>query len=190
MQRSLVSPVIFLFAFVATGVVCAGRANGQSTKSRCDALLSPEEIGKATGMAVGEGEKGPKFAGARRSCVWQGSDGSKIIVLLTDAEPMQMTMESMAQTGGALYDGLGTIAVGTKGIPETGGGYNLSFLDAKGGVAITIPGSAGTSDRTVALGKLIADRRASADAPRNQKPGTPAHGHVASGQGQTAQTQP
>ncbi len=162
--------VLVLVPVLVIGMVCARAASAQSGqgKSPCDRLLSPKEIAEATGLAVGKGERGPNFAGAQDSCVWQGSDGTKIIVMLTAATPMETTMSSMAQTGGTLYDGLGTIAVGTRGIPETGGGYNLSFLDAKGGVAVTIPGSAGTGDRTVALGKLIAKRR-SGSAEQNQQ---------------------
>lgn len=156
---------------LAVGMACASFAIAQSDhgKSACDRLLSPKEIAKATGLAVGKGEPGPNFAGAQSSCEWQGRDGTKIIVMLTAATPMETTMSSMAQTGGTLYRGLGTSAVGTNGIPETGGGYNLSFLDAKGGVAVTIPGSAGTSQRTVALGKLIAKGRSSLAAQNQQE---------------------
>ena len=104
------------------------------------------------------------------------------------------TMDSMAQTGGAEYSGLGSSAVGTNGIPETGGGYNLSFVDSKGGVAVTIPGSAGTSDRTLALGKLIEERRSGKAPVPDQKDASGAHGQTADGQkaghGQTAPNQP
>jgi hypothetical protein len=134
----------------------------------CDKLLSPSEISKATGLTVGKGRQGPKIAGSNRSCVWSASDGTRIIVVLSNAQQMQTTMDSMAQTGGAVYSGLGMGAVGTNGIPETGGGYNLSVVDPKGGVGITIPGSAGTSDRTVALAKVIEKHRAAPPAAEEQ----------------------
>jgi hypothetical protein len=184
---------------VAVAFTCPARAQ----KTKCDKLLSPAEITEATGLTVGKGRPGPEYAGAQGSCVWRGSDGTKIIVILSDKQGMQTTMDSMEQTGGATYDGLGAGAVGTKGIPETGGGYNLSFVDAKGGVAVTIPGSAGTSDRTLALGKLIEERR-SGKAPDQDQKNTPSphgqtaddhgqkagHGQTANDHGQTAPNQP
>lgn len=178
MQRSFPQAGLFVLAI---GMVCVSAAGAQTDqgKSACDRLLSPKEIAQATGLDVGRGERGPNFAGAQASCEWQGRDGTKIIVMLTAATPMETTMSSMAQTGGTLYRDLGTIAVGTKGIPETGGGYNLSFLDAKGGVAVTIPGSAGTSDRTVALGKLIAKGRSGSAAQNQQGPAS--QGPIAAG---------
>jgi hypothetical protein len=184
-MRSVFTRITFLAVVVTPlAFVCPVHAQDKGTSKACEKLLSQEEIAKATGLDVGKGEKGPKFSGTKGSCVWKGSDGTKIVVMLSDSDRMQTTMDSMAQTGGTQYDGLGTGAVGTKGIPETGGGYNLSFTDSKGGVAVSIPGSAGTSDRTLALGKLIEKRRTGAS---GDKAGArSAHGVTASGQGVTA----
>jgi hypothetical protein len=118
--------------------------------------------------------------------VWRGSDGTQIIVVLSNAQRMLTTMDAMSQTGGAEYNGLGTAAVGTRGIAETGGGYNLSFVDSKGGVAVTIPGSAGTSDRTLALGKLIEERRSGKGSEKDQKDGSGDHGQTAGDHGESA----
>ena len=170
-------------------------AQSSEKKDPCSKMLSPEDIAKATGLTVAKGEKGPQIQGTEGSCVWKASDGTQIVVVLSNKQQMETTMDSMAQTGGAEYSGLGTSAVGTQGIPETGGGYNLSFTDAKGGVAVSIPGSAGTSDRTLALGKLIEERRSGASAGKNE---ASPHGKTASSsdqgvtasssrQGQTAQ---
>jgi hypothetical protein len=171
------------------GVTFACPAHAQ--KPDCNKLLSPAEITDATGLTVGQGRPGPRIAGSQGSCVWQGSDGTKIMVVLSGKQQMQTTMDSMAQTGGAMYDGLGAGAVGTQGIPETGGGYNLSFVDSKGGVAVTIPGSAGTSGRTLALGKLIEDRRsgkapAADEKAKDQKEAPSPHGQTADDHGQKA----
>src|ERR1700756_250174 len=152
MRRYTIPTSVAIFA-IAVAFPCTAYAQDNGKKSICDKLLSRAEISEATGLNVGKGEPGPRIAGSQGSCVWRGSDGTKIIVVLSDAQRMETTMDSMAQTGGAEYSGLGSSAVGTNGIPETGGGYNLSFVDSKGGVAVTIPGSAGTSDRTLALGK-------------------------------------
>jgi hypothetical protein len=185
MQRSLVFSFT-LSLLVATQITCVGApAQSNGKKSQCDKLLSPEDIAKATGLTVGKGQPGPKIAGANGSCVWRGSDGTQILVVLSGRQQMATTMDAMAQSGGSQYDGLGAGAVGTQGIPETGGGYNLSFLDARGGVAVTIPGSAGTSDRTMALGKLIEKSR-SGEAGKDPATGSSEHGQTASGHGQTA----
>lgn len=172
--------------FLLGAFACVLPAYSQG-KGECDKMLTQSEISDATGLTVGKGQAGPKVAGSQGSCVWRGSDGTQIIVVLSGKQQMQTTMDSMAQTGGAEYDGLGTGAVGTQGIPETGGGYNLSFVDSKGGVAVTIPGGAGTSDRTLALGKLIEERRSGKAAGKDKKD-TPGGGQVrmAGGQGQTA----
>ncbi len=153
-------PFLWASMVLATSVTASNVSLAQSNSYRkvCD-LLSQSEIERATGLVVGPGRSAPWFSGSTANCVWQGAGGTRVILILSNAEPMAMTMGSMLQTGGDIFDGLGDVAVGTRGIPETGGGYNLSFLDAKGGVAVTIPGSAGTSDRTIALGQLIEQHR-------------------------------
>lgn len=189
MRRSLTFAALAIIA-----VAFSHRAYAQGN-DKCNKMLTPEEVSKATGLDVGKGEKGPAVAGSDGSCVWKGSDGTQIIVVLSNKQQMQTTMDSMSQTGGTDYSGLGTDAVGTKGIAETGGGYNLSFVDSKGGVAVTIPGSAGTSDRTLALGKLIEERRSGqsgkkkTDAPGSQGITASDHGQTATPQGKTANSQ-
>lgn len=177
-------------ALVVTALAFSHPVHAQSNDKSgpCSKMLSPEEVSKATGLDVGKGEKGPDIAGSDGSCVWKGSDGTQIIVVLSNKQQMETTMDSMSQTGGTDYSGLGASAVGTKGIAETGGGYNLSFVDSKGGVAVTIPGSAGTSDRTLALGKLIEERRSGESGKKKTETAGP-HGVTASGQGQTATPQ-
>ena len=184
MPRSVSFAVVVVIAVAFSHPVHAQNSGKGGT---CGKMLSQEDIAKATGLNVGKGEKGPEIAGTDGSCVWKASDGTQIVVVLSNKQQMETTMDSMAQTGGASYDGLGTSAVGTKGIPETGGGYNLSFVDSKGGVAVTIPGSAGTSDRTLALGKLIEERRSGESGKKTETAG--GHGVTASGQGQTATPQ-
>lgn len=171
--------------FVLVAIACAFSARAQS-KGECDKMLTQSEISDATGLTVGKGESGPRIAGSQGTCMWRGSDGTQIIVVLSNKQQMQTTMDSMAQTGGAEYDGLGTGAVGTQGIPETGGGYNLSFVDSKGGVAVTIPGGAGTSDRTLALGKLIEERRSGKNSEKDKKDTAGDRVRMAGDQGVTA----
>ncbi len=185
MGRSITFTVLVV---IAGAFSCPIHAQSGGKSGACGKMLSPEDVAKATGLSVGKGEKGPEIAGTDGSCVWKASDGTQIVVVLSNKQQMETTMDSMAQTGGASYDGLGTSAVGTKGIPETGGGYNLSFVDSKGGVAVTIPGSAGTSDRTLALGKLIEERR-SGESEKKKAETAGAQGVTASGQGQTATPQ-
>jgi hypothetical protein len=182
MRRSLTFAAVVMIAVAFSHPIQA------QSNDKCNKMLTPEEVSKATGLDVGKGEKGPKIAGSDGSCVWKGSDGTQIVVVLSNKQQMQTTMDSMSQTGGTDYSGLGTDAVGTKGIAETGGGYNLSFVDSKGGVAVTIPGSAGTSDRTLALGKLIEERR-SGKSDKNKAATPGSQGITASDHGQTATPQ-
>jgi hypothetical protein len=185
MRRFLTFAALVVIAAVFSHPVLA-QSDGKS--GTCSKMLSQEDVAKATGLNVGKGEKGPDIAGSDGSCVWKASDGTQIVVVLSNKQQMQTTMDSMAQTGGTDYDGLGTSAVGTKGIPETGGGYNLSFTDAKGGVAVSIPGNAGTSERTLALGKLIEERR-SGESGKKKTDTAGSQGITASSQGQTATPQ-
>ena len=181
MRRHVTAAVIVIPIAFAHSVL----AQSGDKKDPCSKMLSPEDISKATGLTVGKGEKGPQIQGTEGSCVWKASDGTQIVVVLSNKQQMETTMDSMAQTGGAEYSGLGTSAVGTAGIPETGGGYNLSFTDSKGGVAVSIPGSAGTSDRTLALGKLIEERR-SGESEKKKQGTSGGQGVTASDQGRTA----
>jgi hypothetical protein len=78
---------------------------------------------------------------------------------VADTDRMQVTMQSQLQSGATPFPGIGSNAVGTEGSDETEGGYDMSILDAKGGVAVSILGNAGTGERTVALAKVIEAHR-------------------------------
>jgi hypothetical protein len=122
-------------------------------------LLSRAAIANATGLRVARGKAGPSIAGSLSNCTWLGPNGMKIVVTVADATHMQITMQSQLQSGAAQIHGIGTSAVGTVGNAETEGGYNLSILDAKGGVAISILGGNGTAEHAKALAHAIEARR-------------------------------
>jgi len=148
-----------LYEAIAIGVFAAVfAASGYGQTGACD-LLSRAAIAKATGLHVAKGKEGPPIAGSLSNCTWLGPNGVKIVVTVADAAPMQITMQSQIESGAAQYPGIGASAVGTAGNAETEGGYNMSILDAKGGVAVSILGNAGTGERTVALAKAIEARR-------------------------------
>ncbi len=100
------------------------------------------------------------MAGAQANCHWRADDGTEIVVVLADASRMQVTMQSQEQAGADSISGVGLTALGTQGGDETEGGYNMSVLDAKGGVAVSILGAQGTQERAIALAKLIETERA------------------------------
>lgn len=152
---------VFSAGFIAIAFVslAARPAKAQATVNDACKLLSTADIAQATGLSVAKGQEGAPIPGALDDCWWTASDGSKIVVVTADAAHMQVTMQSQLQTGADTFDGVGTSAVGTNGIQETGGGYNLSVLDNKGGVAVSIVGGAGTSDRAIALAKVIETER-------------------------------
>jgi len=139
---------------IAIPLAVTGAASAQANTNACG-LLSRAAIAKATGLQVAKGKPGPPISGSLSNCAWQGSNGTKIIVTLADAPHMQVTMQSQLQSGATQLPGIGTSAVGTAGNDETEGGYNISILDPKGGVAISILGNAGTGERTTALAKQI-----------------------------------
>jgi hypothetical protein len=143
---------------IVTLLAVAVAASAQSNANACS-LLSRAAIAKATGLQVANGKPGPPISGSLSNCTWQGSNGTKIILTLADTSHMQVTMQSQLQSGATQLPGIGTSAVGTAGNDETEGGYNMSILDSKGGVAVSILGNAGTGKRTVALAKLIESHR-------------------------------
>jgi len=143
---------------IVTLLAVAVAASAQSNANACS-LLSRAAIAKATGLQVAKGNPGPPISGSLSNCTWQGSNGTKIILTLADTSHMQVTMQSQLQSGATQLPGIGTSAVGTAGNDETEGGYNMSILDSKGGVAVSILGNAGTGKRTVALAKLIESHR-------------------------------
>jgi hypothetical protein len=143
---------------IVTLLAVAVAASAQSNANACS-LLSRAAIAKATGLQVAKGKPGPPISGSLSNCTWQGSNGTKIILTLADTSHMQVTMQSQLQSGATQLPGIGTSAVGTAGNDETEGGYNMSILDSKGGVAVSILGNAGTGKRTVALAKLIESHR-------------------------------
>jgi hypothetical protein len=145
----------FVFFVITAAPACSAQDQYDPNKEVCD-LLSRSEIEMATGLRVSEARPGvPSIALASGTCTWQGTDGARVILVLGISDRMRVTMDSMLQAGGEEWSGVGTSAVGTRGFDSTGFGYNLSLLDAKGGVAITIPGDAGTSGRTLALARVL-----------------------------------
>jgi hypothetical protein len=143
--------------FVAA--VWGAAAHAATNSPHACSLLSRSEIARATGLHVARGKDGPPIAGALSDCTWMAPDGTKIVVTVADAAHMQVTLQSQLQSGASQYPGIGTSAAGTAGNEETGGGYNMSILDRKGGVAVSILGKAGTGERTVALARAIETRR-------------------------------
>ncbi|HEX3893840.1 MAG TPA: hypothetical protein VHW46_14785 [Terracidiphilus sp.] len=146
---------------VAISVLVGGalEAHAQSGTPTACRLLSRATIAKATGLAVHKGKGGPPISGSLSNCTWEGPHGTRIVVTVADVPHMQTTMDSQVQSGATKIDGVGTNAVGTAGNAETEGGYNLSVMDAKGGVAVSILGNSGTGERTVALAKIIESHR-------------------------------
>jgi hypothetical protein len=149
-QMSRLPRIILIVTLLAVAVA----ASAQSDTNACS-LLSRAAIATATGLQVTKGKPGAPISGSLSNCTWQGSNGTKIVVTLADTSHMQVTMQSQLQSGATQLPGIGTSAVGTAGNAETEGGYNMSILDPKGGVAVSILGNAGTGDRTMALAKLI-----------------------------------
>jgi hypothetical protein len=148
--------IAFLLAFVLAASL---RAAAENPPSSACSLLSRAAIAQATGLHVARGRPGPPLSGALSDCTWQAPDGTRIVVTVADAAHMRVTLESQLQSGATAYPGLGTRAAGTAGNEETGGGYNLSVLDRKGGVAVSILGNAGTGERTLALARSIETHR-------------------------------
>ena len=148
-----------VFAGLALAGLSATGARGQANSPSACGLLSRAAIAKATGLHVSKGKEGPPISGSLSNCIWLGPNGAKIVVTLADAERMQVTMQSQLQSGATQFPGIGSSAVGTAGNAETEGGYNLSILDSKGGVAVSILGNEGTGEHIVALAKVVEAHR-------------------------------
>lgn len=123
------------------------------------ALLTPADIAKATGLNVGNGIAQKPVPGILGRCSWSGSDGTRVIVTLGDAQHMAMTVRAQESSGGQSVPGVGTKAVGIKGAAFTGGGYIVSVLDAKGGFGVSILGQQGTRAGATALAKMVESHR-------------------------------
>jgi len=121
------------------------------------ALLSKADIAKATGLDVGKGEVSPPIPGTLGKCTWSAG-ATKVLVTLTDARHIEITMQAITQSGGSPVQGLGTSAVGSKAAALTGG-YIVNVADASGGFGVSILGAEGNRDRAVALAKIVAMHR-------------------------------
>jgi hypothetical protein len=139
------------------GVTSVDSASAAGTDA-C-ALLTPADIAKFTGLAVGSGTPGPAIPGILGKCTWIANGGSKVIVTLTDAEHMQRTVAAQEASGGTALAGVGQKAVSIAGASFMGGGYIVSVLDTKGGFGVSVLGKEGTRESAAALAKLVESRR-------------------------------
>lgn len=137
----------------------ASAAGESGTSSSACALLTKADIAKATGLTVGEGALGPAIPGTLGKCTWAGGAGTKVILTLSDARHMQMTIAAQENSGAKDVPGLGSKAVAVPGPGFTGGGYIVSVLDAKGGFGVSILGREGTRDRVIALARVVENHR-------------------------------
>jgi hypothetical protein len=147
-----VACVVTLFSAVAPA-----RSLAATAPDPC-ALLSIADIEKATGLHVGKGESSPPIPGTLGKCTWSAG-GTRVLVTLTDARHIEITMNAITKSGGSPVQGLGTSAVGSKAAGATGGGYIVNVQDASGGFGVSILGAEGNRDRAVALAKIVATHR-------------------------------
>ena len=153
---AFISATSFLFGFVFSTANLAS-ASPDPGSTACT-LLTPADIAKATGLKVDNGTAGPPIPGVLGKCTWTGS-GNRVIVTLSDAQHMQITIEATEKSGGTDVPGLGSKAVGTKAAAFTGGGYIVSVIDTKGGFGVSTLGNEGGRDRAIALAKIVESRR-------------------------------
>jgi len=151
--------LLAVFGVMVTGISVVGASilHAAGTSDACK-LLMTSEILKATGLTVGDGTAGRPIPGVLGRCTWVGSGNTKVIVTLTDAQHMETTI-AVQQKEGTSVPGVGSKAVAIKSAGFTGGGYILSFLDAQGGIGVSILGKDGTLDRVVALAKVVESHR-------------------------------
>lgn len=121
------------------------------------ALLSQSDIAKATGVNVGKGESSPPIPGTLGKCTWTAG-ATRVLLTLTDARHIDITIQAMTRSGGSPVQGLGTSAVGSKAAALTGG-YIVNVKDASGGFGVSILGAEGNRDRAIALAKVAATHR-------------------------------
>jgi hypothetical protein len=145
------------FSLWSFTVLTATPASTTESGSACS-LLTPADIAKVTGLSADEGAAGAPVPGTLGKCTWTGS-GNRVIVTLSDAQHMQITIAATQKSGGTEITGLGSKAVGIKAASFTGGGYIVSILDSKGGFSVSTLGSVGTRDRAIALAKIVESRR-------------------------------
>ena len=146
--RSLIGVLVVTLA----GAVFAFAADACST-------IGPEDIAKATGITVSSGDPGKPIPGVQSRCTWLASDGTKVILTLTDADHAKLTIQAQQQSGGTAVSGVGSEAVGIKGAGFNGGGYIITALDSKGGFGVSILGKTGNPENVTALAKLVASKR-------------------------------
>ena len=153
---AFISAASFLFGFVLSTANLASAT--QDPGSTACTLLTPADIAKATGLKVDNGTAGPPIPGVLGKCTWTGS-GNRVIVTLSDAQHMQITIAATEKSGGTDVSGLGSKAEGTKAAPFTGGGYIVSVIDTKGGFGVSTLGNEGSRDRAIDLAKIVESRR-------------------------------
>ena len=146
--RTLIGMLVLTLA----GRVSAFAADACST-------IGPNDIAKATGITVNSGDPGKPIPGVQSRCTWLASDGTKVILTLTDTDHAKLTLQVQQQSGGTAVSGVGSEAVGIKGAGFTGGGYIITALDSKGGFGVSILGKAGNQENATALAKLVAGKR-------------------------------
>jgi hypothetical protein len=153
---AFISAASFLFGFVLSTAKLAS-ATPDPGSTTCT-LLTPADIAKATGLKVDNGTAGPPIPGVLGKCTWTGS-GNRVIVTLSDAQHMQITISATEKSGGTDVPGLCSKAVGSKAAPFTGGGYIVSVIDTKGGFGVSTLGNEGSRDRAIDLAKIVESRR-------------------------------
>jgi len=121
--------------------------------------VGSDDIAKATGITVSSGDPGKPIPGVQSRCTWLASDGTKVILTLTDSDHAKITIQAQQQRGGTAVSGVGSEAVGIKSAGFTGGGYIITALDSKGGFGVSILGKTGNPENVTALAKLVASRR-------------------------------
>ena len=144
--------LVGLLALAFGATVSAFAADACST-------IGPDDIAKTTGIAVSAGDPGKPIPGVQSRCTWLATDGTKVILTLTDTDHAKLTIHVQQQSGGTSVSGIGSEAVGTKGAGFTGGGYIITALDSKGGFGVSILGKAGNPEKALALAKLVAGKR-------------------------------
>jgi hypothetical protein len=149
--RSCVASIVFTIA------IAAGHDSTYAAVIGPCAIISPSQIAKATSLSVGPGT--PSTVLTSRQCTWTGPQNTRIILTVTDASHMALTVKAQQQAGGVPIAGLGQAAVGQVGAPFTGGGYIVSVVDRKGGFGVSILGPAGNRVRAIALAKLVESLR-------------------------------
>ena len=141
----------------SAGPLPAPSADAPSSANDACALLTPADIAKAAGLKVGAGTAGKPMPGILGKCTWTGEGNTGVIVTLTDAQHMQITMSAVEHGGKAVPD-IGSKAVGIKQAAFVGG-YIVWVLDANGGFGASVFGKNGTLEQAIAVAKMVESRR-------------------------------